>query len=166
MSSQQMQDFYSAAVKGGIEVVEDSASHAYYMKLKVQYSAAQGETFVKVDRGLADAIFDSLRSGGRISHPETLGKILPKITDGNRYGDGEAILARLLLAGCDDRKTVFIGSKRVYITDKAERGLKHELAAFWGRLGASARWDKEPADVALKGVAARVGDSPVTQQNG
>ena len=149
--TQQMAAFQAGQSKG-IDVVQDTKTKSYYVRIPVQFSAGQGEAHMKVDAKLATAILGALKTGGRISHPEVLAKVMPQITDGGRYGDAEAVLARLLLSSTDDRKVVKINGTRINITDKAEGTLKHELASFWGKLGAKARWDKDPADTYLQGV--------------
>lgn len=144
LSDPQKLELLKSAVKDGAELMHDTSTGSYYLQISAQYSAAKGPRRIRVDRELAEAVLEALDSGGRISSPEVMKQIMPKLTDGGRYGDGEAVLARLLLSACDDRKTVKLGNQRVRITDKAEVMLKSELSSFWGRLGAKARWDKDP----------------------
>lgn len=132
--------FVGAALQNGAELVKDEKSKSYYIRLPVQFSANEGETLMKVDADLAQAILDALRTGGRISRPEAIGPIMEKIADGGRYGDGEAVLTRLLLAACDDRKMVKLNGDRINLTDAAEKAFQHKIASFWGTLGAKARW--------------------------
>lgn len=152
LTDQQMVQVLDSAIKDGADIVQDTKTQNYYLKTTAQFSAGQGESFVKVDAQLADAIFAALSTGGRISTAEVMDKIMPEITDGGRYGEAEAILSRLLLAATDDRKIVKLGGKRIFITDKAEGTLKHALASFWGKLGAKARWAKDPTEEIIKGT--------------
>ena len=144
-----MAEYFSQAMQQGVDFQKDSSDN-YYIKLSAQFSAAKGESMVKVDRQLAEAILGALSTGGRISKAEVLKPIMEEIVDGNRYGAGEAILARLLLAACDDRKTVKLHGDRVNITDAAEKTLNQELHSFWGKLGAKARWGKDDPGVEPK----------------
>lgn len=143
-STKDLAEFYRLAEQHGVSLAVDG-SNQYYLRIKVQFSTGQGEKMLKVDRDLALAIMNTLKTGGRISRAEVLNPIMTKITDGGKYGAGEAVLARLLLAACDDRKKVLIDGDRINITDVAEKTLNHELHSFWGRLGAKARWgDDDP----------------------
>jgi hypothetical protein len=139
-NTEQLSSFVGAALQNGSELVKDEKSKSYYLRLPVEFSANEGETLVKVDADLAKAILDALSTGGRISRPEALGPIMEKIADGGRYGDGEAVLTRLLLAACDDRKKVKLNGDRINLTDAAEKAFQHKIASFWGTLGAQARW--------------------------
>lgn len=146
LSTHQLADLFEQVITQGAVVDQDKAG-GYYMKVAAQPSAAEGTHLVKVDRELATAILGALKTGGRISKAETIEKILPEITDGGRYGQGEAVLARLLLAACDDRKKVMINGDRINITGPAEKVLNHELSSFWGTLGAKARWGADDPGV-------------------
>jgi hypothetical protein len=137
-------------VKNGGEIARDPSSGSYYMRATIQMSAADGQSVVQVDAALAHAILDCLKTGGRISRPEVISPIMVRITDAGRYGAGEAVLARLLLSACDDRKTVMLNGDRIHITDAAEKTLNHELCSFWGRLGARARWGSDDPGIEPK----------------
>jgi hypothetical protein len=137
-SNTEMATAFTGALKGGAELVEKSGS--YYLKVNIQLSAGQGTSQARVDAGLARSILAAIGTGGRISQAETIQTILPNITDKSCYGAGEAILARLLLSACDDRKVVQLNGKRVRITNPAEGALHQGLASFWGSLGSKARW--------------------------
>ena len=152
MSDQQKVDFYNSALQNGVQVVQDKVAKNYYLRTEAQFSAAQGPMMVKVDRALAEVVATSLKSGGVLSVNEIANKIMPKITDQSRYSDAESIVARLLLAACDDRKVVKFHGDRINITNPGETALKSSLYSFWGKLGANARWSvaNDPADVVLK----------------
>ena len=125
--------------KGGkLEKKGDS----YYLRADVQNSAGRGTQSFKVDRELAEAILKAEATGGVESKPEIINTILPRLADGGRYGVGEGILARMLLAGTDDRKSVKLNGQNINLTNPAEAELKHDLRSFWGKLGADARWGK------------------------
>jgi len=136
----QLKQTVDDALEKGADLVQDADTKNYYMKVAAQPSAAEGESFVKVDGDLAVAILDALKTGGVISRPEALDLVMEKITDGGRYGDGEAILTRLLLAACDDRKMVKLNGDRVNLTGAAETAFNKAIHSFWGTLGANARW--------------------------
>jgi hypothetical protein len=151
LTNSQLARFTRVAIREGAWLLRDSSdSRGYYLTTKVRPSAGQGRTFVRVDRELAQAIVAGLRSGGRLSRREIEDEILPRITDAGRYGQGEAILARLLLAATDDRRHVELNDDCIHITEKGEQALRRELRSFWGRLGARARWGRDdPANLLL-----------------
>jgi hypothetical protein len=143
LDDKQKLEMLQSAINGS-DLVQGSGTNAYYLRTSIQKSSGSGQEHVRVDRELAEEIIKALDSGGRISTAEVMNNIMPKLTDGNHYGDGEAILARMLLAACDDRKVVKLCGKRIHITEKAEETLKHELFSFWGEMGAKARWADDP----------------------
>lgn len=137
---------------------------SYYVRADVQTSAASGPKSMKVDRELAEAILRATEDRGtwksagdrasREMNSSEVQRVIKKIVDGGRYGEGEAVLARMLIAATDDRKSVKLNGKKIELTGpvdthpgsrtrhgaNAESTLKHELHKFWGTLGAKVRW--------------------------
>jgi len=111
----------------------EKKADGYYMTVSLQKSAAAGEVRERVDAKLAETISKAMASGGRIGIQETH-EVLGRITDGNRYGDAEKALTRMLLSACDDRREVLLQGVKVRITEAAETVLKRELPKFWGSL--------------------------------
>jgi predicted AAA+ superfamily ATPase len=132
--------FNQISSKGG---TLEKRGDSYYLKAAVQNSSKTGLKEVKVDAKLAEAILKAESTGGQTSLREVVENILPAIRDGGRYGQGEGVLVRMLLAATDDRKHVVLNGVNINLTNPAEKELKHDLHSFWGTLGAKARWGKQ-----------------------
>jgi hypothetical protein len=141
---------------GMLELKGDS----YFVRANVQTSAGKGAQPLKVDRELAKAIMRATEdrgtwktAGDRSSHQinaSEMQRIIKKVVDGGKYGEGEAVLVKMLFAACDDRKSVKLNGTKIELTDPSKTGtnhtgnaeytVKHEMAKFWGGLGAKVRW--------------------------
>ncbi|MBX7102046.1 MAG: hypothetical protein K1X89_30305 [Myxococcaceae bacterium] len=154
------------ALKHG--AVIEKKGNSYYVRADVQTSAAGGPKSMKVDRELAEAITRATEDRGtwksagdrasREINSTEMQRILKKVVDGGRYGEGEAVLVRMLFAATDDRKSVKLNGRKIELTGpvdthpgsrtshgaNAESTVKHEMHKFWGTLGAKVRWS-EPA---------------------
>ena len=106
----------------------------------VQMSAAQGPQRVEVDREAAEAIMNAMagQGDGRISKQDAK-DILAEFTDGGVYARMEQPLVKMMLAACDDRKTVMLNGKRIRMSDATEAQFKHDIFSFFGTLGAKAK---------------------------
>lgn len=114
----------------------------YYKSTTFQIGANAKPVTVEADRKLVLSMTRALQGQG----DGTIGlkdaeRILANIADAGKYGGGEKVPARALLAATDDRVKVTMqvgpnGKKvQIRLTDAAEKAFAADLSKFYGSLG-------------------------------